>query len=145
MPTLAGFIVFIRQIVGILPMYLPDDSPFIIMSYNTSLTIVNLDLACIDTFIYQQAVYNLASDTLLNYAPDQIGQDYFATIRKTWGINGFVPGVITSSSDESTSESLLNPDFMRGLTLGNLQNIKTPYGRTYLSYAQDYGQLWGMS
>jgi hypothetical protein len=30
--------------------------------------------------------------------------------------------------------------------MGNLQNLKTPYGRAYLAFAQDYGpSVWGIS
>ena len=31
------------------------------------------------------------------------------------------------------------------LTIGNLQNLKTPWGRVYLGIAQSYGTLWGLS
>lgn len=72
-------------------------------------------------------------------------ETYFATLRRQFNLTGFVSGVISASNDESTGQSILNPDFMKGLTLGNLQNLKTPYGRQYLAFAQDYGQIWGVS
>lgn len=72
-------------------------------------------------------------------------ETYFATLRRQFNLAGFVPGVISASNDESTGQSILNPEFMKGLTLGNLQNLKTPYGRQYLAFAQDYGQIWGVS
>ena len=34
---------------------------------------------------------------------------------------------------------------MKDFTLANLQNLKTPYGRQYLAWAQAYGPLWGLS
>lgn len=72
-------------------------------------------------------------------------ETYFATLRRQFNLTGFVPGVISASNDESTGQSILNPEFMKGLTLGNLQNLKTPFGRQYLAFAQDYGQIWGVS
>jgi hypothetical protein len=35
---------------------------------------------------------------------------------------------------------------MQRLTLAQLQNLKTPYGREYLALAQSYGpNVWGLS
>ncbi len=223
-PTIAGFLTFIAQVMGITPNYLPTNAPVITTAFNVAMAIVNPVLCQIDPSIYALSVYNLAGDNLINYAPDQAvsitgitwaagvatatastaipfytgdfilltgnaplgynsqsgpansllgtpivvtGTDtftyqctqnpgsftqgglaseiFFLGLRKNWNISGFVAGVVTSSSDESTSETLLNPEFMKGLTLGNLQNLKTPYGRQYLSFAMDYGTLWGLS
>lgn len=72
-------------------------------------------------------------------------QTYFADLRKQFDMNGFTPGVIASTSDESTSESLLNPDFMKQLTMADLQYIKNPWGRAYMAYAQRIGTVWGIS
>jgi len=223
-PTLAGFILFIQQVMGVTSNYLPTTEPVIATAFNVAMSIVNPALACIDSSIYALAVYNLAADNLLNYAPDQVatitgltwasgtatattltahgfatgdtllisgnaplaynsqpgpaqsvlgtqivvtGADtftypiasnpgtftqggtaaeiYFLSLRQRFNLTGFTGGVIASSADESTSQSLLNPEFMKGLTLGNLQNLKTPYGRQYMAFAQDYGQLWGLT
>jgi hypothetical protein len=75
----------------------------------------------------------------------QASEIFFANARRQFGINSFVAGVISSSADVSTSESLLVPDQMKTLTLSNLQNLKTPWGRQYLAFAMQYGSLWGMS
>jgi hypothetical protein len=82
---------------------------------------------------------------LINFATDQSGQTFFATARTNYGINSFVAGVIGSSADETTSESLVVPEAMKNLTLQNLQNLKTPYGRQYLYFAQAFGTNWGLS
>lgn len=227
MPTLAGFLAWIRTVMGITANYLPDAAPVITTAYNVAVSIANSQIAQIDQSIYALMVYNLAGDNLLNYAPDQVAsvsgitwasgtatvttaaahgfatgdlialagnapfgynsqpgppgpaptmigtpiivtgmatftyalaanpgvfsqggtasEIYFQTLRRQFGITSFAPGVIASSNDESTGESLLNPDFMRGLTLGNLQNLKTPYGRQYLAFAQDFGEMWGLT
>ena len=66
----------------------------------------------------------------------------FAALGLGYGIRA---GVISASNDESTGESVLNPEFMKTLTLGNLQNLKTPWGRQYLAFAMDFGETWGIS
>jgi hypothetical protein len=154
-PTVAGFLIFIRQQMGITTTVLPDASPYIGWAFNVAVEIVNLQLDCISPLIYELAVYNLAADNLINYAQDlpdaaiipgsEPPAAFFQALRQSWDITGFVPGVISSSADVSTSESLLVPDFMKGLTLADLNLIKTPYGRTYLAFAQKIGTNWGLS
>lgn len=143
MPTLAGYIDYLRNIVGISTTYLPNNNPTIEMSYGIAIEIVNIQLADISSNIYTLCVYNLATDNLINFAQDQPGQCYFVDLRASFKINSFAPGVITESHDESTGQSLLNPEFMKNLTMANLQMLKTPYGRNYMGLAQSYGTLWG--
>lgn len=70
---------------------------------------------------------------------------YWAKFRQMFNITAFAPGVISSASDLTTSSGLLNQDFFRGLTIGDLQLLKTPYGRNYLAIAQNYGTIWGLA
>jgi hypothetical protein len=70
---------------------------------------------------------------------------YFYRARSTYGINRFAPGVVTSTGDQGTNVGLLNPKFMQNLTLADLQYMKTPWGRAYLSISQKFGSLWGLS
>lgn len=73
-------------------------------------------------------------------------EQYFSRLRRQLKINSFVPGVVGSTSDVSTSVGLDNPDFMKGLTLEDLQLLKTPFGKTYLSIAQKAGpSIWGLT
>lgn len=144
-PTQAGYLTFIRDQMGITIAQLPDDSAWVAGTFNVSVAIVSIDLCAIDPLIYTLSVYNLAGDRLLNYAPDQSGQTFFATARKDYKLNSFVAGVIQSAGDEATNESMLVPDFFKNITLMDLQNLKTPYGRTYLEFAQSLGTLWGTS
>lgn len=161
-PTEAGFLAFIRNIMAIPAPVLPSDSLYIGWSYNVALSFVNETLrvagAASPTFpsIYALAVYNLGGDRLVNYAqdvpdaPNVVGSDpplpFFANMRRVLNINAFVSGVIQSASDESTSESMVVPDFMKGLTFRDLQMTKTPWGREYLGIAQDYGpSVWGIT
>lgn len=151
MADLVGYLTFIRTGMGVPTVALPDNSPWIPWTFNFASAMVNESLKAVvgpipgTWSIYDIAVYNLAGDSLINYAQDVSGQTYFTNLRSTWKINSFVPGVIQATSDEGTSESLLVPDFFKTLTLGDLQNLKTPYGRQYLALAQNFGTLWGLT
>lgn len=164
-PTLASFLTFIRKVMGISATVLPDDSPVIPFAFAVAFGIVNQSLQCIPIpsqdaagvslnsggfSIYSLAVNNLAADNLINYAQDipgaaiilgsgEPGLAFFAWTRSQWNINGFVSGVISGSSDESTSQTLVVQEAAKAFTLSNLQNLKTPYGRTYLGLAQSWG------
>lgn len=145
MPTLTGFIWFIQNIVGMNTTVLPVDSPFIQYSYDFAVSIVNNQIIAAGGNLYSTAVYNLATDYLINFAQDQANQTFFTDKRKDFNIFDFVPGVVEQASDVSTSDALLTPEFLSGLTLSDLQRLKTPYGRQYLQIAQSYGCLWGLS
>lgn len=157
-PTLAGFINFVQNVMGISSDVLPTTSPLFGYCFETAMAIVNDALACVPSppgayTPYQQAVYNLGGDDLLNFAQDQPGAPvyrdglpFFAYFRRLYRLNDFTPGVITNASDESTSGGLVTPEFMKNFTIANLQNLKTPYGRKYLSLAQSYGPtVWGLT
>jgi hypothetical protein len=144
-PTLAGFLQFIRGTMQIPTAALPDDDVQIGYAYNVSITTVAPSIQCVSPLIYMLAVYNLAADNLLNWANDQASQTFFADARAKYGMLSFVAGVISSTADVSTSESLTVPESIKGLTLSDLQNLKSPYGRQYLAWAQKYGTLWGLS
>lgn len=145
MPTLVGFQWFIANIMVINTVVLPTTEPVIAWVYQQAVDTVNLQLAQAAPTIYEQAVYNLAGDMIINYAQDQTEQTYFSDLRAQLHINDFVAGVVQSTSDESTSTSLEIAEFYKNLTLGDLQNLKTVYGRTYLALAQKVGTLWGIS
>lgn len=142
-PSHAGFTEWVRTFMGVSTGDLHDDSPFLTMAYDIALATVSLDLAALP--IYALAVYNLGGDFLVNWTPDQVGSTYWADLRTAFGTFAFAPGVVTSTGDNGTNTSLLNPEFMKELTLGNLQNMKTPYGRQYLAWAQSIGPLWGLT
>lgn len=143
-PTLDGYIAWLRE-QGFTDTALPADSMFLALTYENSLATVNRALISASPIIYTLAVYNLGADFLINWTPDQPGSTFFVDLRKGYGVLDFSPGVVSSSSDNGTSTSLMNPDFLKGLTMGNLQNLKTPYGRQYLAWAQSYGTVWGLS
>lgn len=161
-PTLAGYLAFIRNGMRITTAVLPDDSPWIEWSYQEALGIVNRALkqvrAPVKTVwsIYTRAVYNLAGHYLVEGAPDVddapdiAGSDpllpYFAWMRSQLDMAGFVSGVIQSTSDNGTGNSMVVSDAMKGLTFSDLQLMKSPWGRTYMGIAQKYGpSIWAVS
>lgn len=155
-PTLAGFIAFVRNVMGISTAVLPDASASIPLAYAVAIEIVNQQLAIASSLMYSYAVYNLGGDNLINYAQDLDGappvagsdppQAYFAYARKRFNIYGFVSGVIQSASDEATSESMVVQEAAKNFTLADLQALKTPWGRQYLAIAQKYGPaIWGFN
>ena len=143
-PTIDGFTTFLRGTVGIDPLNLPDNAPVIADAFAVACAWVALPLAPLP--IYALAVYNFGADYVINYAPDQPGRTFFKDTLIGYNISLFTPGVIASSSDDGTAQSRLNPEFMKHLTLGDLQQLKTPYGRAYINIAQQYGaSIWGIS
>lgn len=120
------------------------------VAYDVAVALVNRALQVVPSplrspSIYALCVYNLAGDNLVNYAQDRPNQTYFADLRKSFNILGFVGGVVQSTGDEATNESMVVPDAFKLFTMANLQQLKTPWGRQYLSFAQSYGYLVGMS
>jgi hypothetical protein len=144
-PTLAGFLTFLRNIANINTTVLPDTSPVITFAFNYAMNICSDLLPLLSlapgNFLYITAVYNLGTDILYTYAQDQPGQVYFTQVQQKYQLHTFVSGVVTFAGDEGTQSSLTVPEAFKGLTIANLQNLKTPYGRTYLQIVQDIGSL----
>ncbi len=158
-PTLAGFTAWIfGSGMGVPTAYLPSDDPLIEQCFVISVETVRLGFAQIAPAVYQLMVYNLGGHYLAQFAQDPIplpdppfiivdgvSYGFWTYLRKTTGLNGFVSGVVQASSDEGTSVSLVAPKWADNLTMGQLQLTNTPWGRTYLGFAQDAGTAWGLS
>ncbi len=156
-PTLGGFQEFISGVMGVPSSAYSTTDPVIGYSFDFAMDWVNEQLALVcgqpgAWTMYARAVYNLAADTLINWAQDAPGAPiykddlpYWAYLRKAWNVLGFTAGVVNSTSDEGTSTSLTVPKAFENLTIANLGNLKTPYGRAYLGIAQSLGTLWGLS
>lgn len=138
-PTLAGFQYFLVNFAGFNIQVLPPASPVIGFAFGTALLVVNTDISAAGQLLYNNAVYNLATDYVVNYAQDQQGQDFFACQRTQYKVNAFAPGVVQSASDVSTATSLQVIEAAKNFTLADLQNLKTPWGRRYLAIAQQFG------
>lgn len=145
-PTLAGFTTYLRVIVQVPAEVLAAAATVtsIADAYQFSVATVNKALQAVPP-VYAGAVYNLATDFFLTWCPDTTPSTWLADLRKEMGLLNFVPGPLSGSSDESTSQQISNPEFMKGFTMGDLQQLKTPYGRAYMAAAQKYGTLWGMN
>jgi len=91
------------------------------------------------------AVYNLATDRLINYGQDIQNQTYFQDERAKLRIFDARIGVPSSVNDNGTAVGVLNPEFLKNVTLADLQYLKTPFGRAYIEIAQTVGTVWGVS
>lgn len=74
-PDITKFTTFLRNVARISVGNLPDNSPSIQHAFDYAAEMVNLDLGIIPAApgswsIYEQAVYNLATHTLIEYAQD---------------------------------------------------------------------------
>jgi hypothetical protein len=99
---------------------------------------------------YTLAVYNCATHILLNIAPDtsaiyKDGVGFFAYMRNEFDLNEPASGVISSSSDQGTSSSFTVPHQFENFTVSDLDFFRTPWGRFYIGYAQDFGAISGLT
>jgi hypothetical protein len=147
-PTWSGFVQFLQNVVAVPEAFLPLDNDYVPaaqMCFEISMAVVNPFLGAIPS-LYTLAVYNLATDRMINYMTDLNGQTFWEDQRTKYNTNAISLGVVSSGSDQGTGMSQLNPEQMASLTLADLQTLKTPWGRAYMGIAQDYGQtLWGLS
>lgn len=102
--------------------------------------------------VYAIAVYNLAGHFLVNMAnddpdaePPQEPPNFWAALRSTLNLNSFNIGIINSASDQGTSAGQMIPDMVQKMSLFNLWLMQTPWGRTYLMLAGQWGTVWGIS
>lgn len=137
-PNIVDFLAFLRNSVGVPSVALPGTSPWPQYALTQAISIV---LVAPLGIIYTLAVYNCATHLLYTITPDVAGQNYFANARGNKGYGLIVPstGLVAATADETTSTTLASPDWAKRLTVQQLQMMKTPWGREYLSYAQSYG------
>lgn len=143
-PNLADFTLFVQSSMGIPTPVLPADSPWLGYAFNEAMNLV-LYVPMVAGLDYTLAVYNCAGHILLRITPDAAGQDYFETARNTFRILAPSSGVIASSSDQSTSNSFAVPEGFTKMTVGDLEFMRTPWGRSYLAYAQSFGDVCGLT
>ena len=144
-PNLADFMAFAYGPMQINPLFLPNDSaafnrPF----YRAQALTINVP--GVNAYDYTDAVYNCAGHILIATSPDQNGRTFFADLRAKYGLTGgLAAGVVSATSDASTSTSLAVPEGLANLTISDLGFFKTPWGRTFLEFNQDFGGVWGLS
>lgn len=147
-PTLAGFLAWVRSAMGVPTSALADDSVYLGYAFDVALALVNLQIQTSDDtggLIYMLAVYNLGGDNLVNWAQDVPPSTYWADLRDKMDILDFFPGVVSATGDQGTSTSIQVIENLKNLVLGDLQNLKTPWGRQYLNFAMQLGTGWGIS
>ena len=124
---------------GITVAILDPTSPYYTWAYTRGVDRTIVAPGSIAAIEYVIAVYNLGMHQLLKVAQDTPPSTYFATQRATFNLQSFVAGPVSSSGDQGTNQSLVVPDFMKGLTMDSLDLLNTPWGREYLNYSQCYG------
>jgi hypothetical protein len=158
-PTEDGFNTWVFSFMGVpegvLPGYDNSVDPIVYNTYinyafEISNETVNLYLNCASPILYTQAVYNLGGDVLVNMAQDDPNlppplNTYWTDLRQSLGLNNLFPGIINAANDIDTSAASLIPLGLQNLTLADLQNLKTPWGRQYLMIAQSAGSMWGLT
>lgn len=143
-PNLADFLTFLATSVQIPVEALPSNSPWPGYAFNQALALTIPPGALIPGVIYSLAVYNGATHILFAITPDQPGQNYFQNARGTgtggYGLISPTTGLVSSSSDQNTSQTLAEPVWASQLTVDQLDFYKTPWGRAFLAWNQKYGQ-----
>lgn len=121
-------------------------SPWIGFAFNRGLALT-LVVPGTDASDYVHVVYCCAAHIQLEITPDLAGQTYFATAagQQGFALSSSIAGVVAGASDQGTSSSVTVPDAMRNLTFQDLQFSKTPWGRTWLGWGQDFGAPWGLT
>jgi hypothetical protein len=149
-PTLLGYLHWIRTIMQVPEIVLPDNSPYIELSYDLSLEIVNRYIFLASGIVYTQCVYNLGADYLVQMAQDNPNlpapyNTYWTDLRASLGVNSFLPGLVDKAADQGTEAGITLLSAMENLTIADLQQLKTPWGRVYLGLAQSVGSMWGLT
>ncbi|QGZ66276.1 hypothetical protein [Paraburkholderia acidisoli] len=114
-------------------------SPYLAWAFLGAEAVTLIPPACMPPILYVTAVYNYGMHKLLKIGQDQPGQTFFTQQRAAFKLMSFKAGPVSASADQSTSDTLLTPDFLKGLTMGDLDLLLTPWGREYLDYSQSYG------
>jgi hypothetical protein len=156
-PTPTGYFEFVRKYMGIPAAALPDDSFWIPATYNLSLDVVNIFLSQAPQVgsasypnQYALAIYNYGGDRIINFATDDPinpymypkvipPTPYFEYLRTKFKIDTFASGLITYAGDVTTTASFQVPDWAKAMSVADLQTLKTPWGRTYMGIASQYG------
>jgi hypothetical protein len=149
-PTIIGYTNWLRTFMGVPDTILPDDSPYLQMSFDIAMEFVNYYINIVNPGVFTLAVYNLSGATLAMIAQDDPtlpppDNTYWADLRQSLNLNTFIPGFVNNASDQGTSAGIQILQSMAGLTIGDLQLLQSPWGRSYLAIAQCVGTIWGIT
>lgn len=137
-PNLADFTTFVYN-QGVPESDLPNNSQYLQWAFTMAMNLALVAPCSVPSIVYVLAVYNLGMHRLLKVAQDIPPSTFFSTQRANFKLMSLVAGVVQSSSDNVTSNSLVVPDFFKNLTMQDLDLLKTPWGQEYLAYAQQFG------
>jgi hypothetical protein len=137
-PNLADFTTFVYE-QGVPQVDLPSNSVYLTWALTYAENIALIPPGDMPSIIYVLAVYNLGMHHLLMIAQDVSGQTFFQAQRTAFMLLSFVAGPVSASGDQGTNQTLLVADWMKNMTLSSLDLLKTPWGRSYIQYAQSYG------
>ena len=136
-PNAADFLSFVLE-QGVPGADLPANSPYPGLVMNMALArVVGADTS--DPIEYVLAVYNLGMHLLCKMSQDQVGQTFFSDTRKAMKLTSFRAGLVLASGDGPTSETFDVPDWVKRMSLRDLDLINSPWGREYMGYMQMYG------
>lgn len=137
-PNLADFTTFVYN-QGVPEADLPNNSQYLQWAFKMAMNLALVAPCSVPSIVYVLAVYNLGMHRLLKVAQDIPPSTFFSAQRASFKLMSLVAGVVQSSSDNGTSNSLVVPDFFKNLTMQDLDLLKTPWGQEYLAYAQQFG------
>jgi|SRR6516162_8450495 hypothetical protein len=148
-PTFEGFQAWVAAVMGVSAADMPSDATLQI-AYDEAINLAYSELAGIPSrstsmSIYAMAVYNLGGAILVEYAIDNPNSTYWQDLRNKLGINSFTPGLVNQAHDQGTGEGMYILPQFAGLTMLGLQLLKTPWGRSYLAIAGQWGPIWGLT
>ena len=136
-PNLADFTTYVYN-QGVPAAALPSNSLWLSWAYDYAVDVA-MNATTIPSILYVLAVYNAGTHRLFQIAQDVSGQTYFTDARKQYDLLAFTAGPVISSGDQVTSQTLVQPEWMKNMTLSANNLLKTPWGQEYLSYSQMYG------
>jgi len=100
-------------------------------AYNGTVTATN---AGMNSFSYP-----LATDPGAATAFGTFSTLFFANLRASLNILSYTVGPVSSSADQATSQTLVVPDWLKNASLTTLDSLKTPWGRAWIAYSQQWG------
>ncbi len=91
--------------------------------------------------------YTISQDLTVSSTSMTLQGTYFQTQRGKDGFDlvGVPNAFLSASSDESTSQTMAVSDALQTLSLTDLDFMRTPWGREWIEYGQDYGPVWGLT
>lgn len=170
-PTFDGFKWFVANVMGVPDEAMPDDM-VLQVAYDQAVALTYWGLATVPTpsgnqpyasqpiyptpptpgtpSLYAYAVYNLGCAMLLEFAQDDPNAEppfntFWNDLRTKLGIYSATYGMVNAAADQGTSEAMYIPEIIKGMTLLDLQLMKSPWGRMYLMIAGQWGTIWGLT